>query len=938
MNITVSKINQCKYKCFSLIMLLLLLNLPLQGKQKKIIFNKIFETTGNDVFYSIQPTDDKCYVASGMTESKAKNKSDMWIIKINQNAEIVWEKTYGGPGWNKAKFVKQTKDHGYIGIGETIPEKSLTRYVRIFKLDEDGDLDWGKIFQYGDDNEINCIQELADGNFIITGSYFLREEKKSFLWVMKLDKEGKVIWSKKYGGSDWDCGNYIQQTVEGGFIITGHTQDQQTLLKDLWLVKINQNGGYDWQMSYGNGSWNSGRYVYASQDNDYSVIGYTYSLETKKSKLWFLKVDSRGSMIRGKIYGGDDWNDIKSVQMISNNGWVLVGYTKSEGKGKKDAWVVRLDKKGDLIWEKPFGDIEDDEAFGVCLSPQGEYVIAGYTTSPEAEKSDPWIFKVNENGEISGAETAITNLLFNQSGIKRYTKLWDKTLGHMDNEESLSMILTKENGFALSGFAEDTNRGIKNALVAVFDKKGNLDWEKQLHYNNNNINVLSYIQQTEDEGYILTGYTSLKNQNDSSFWIVKLNSRGDKSWEQVFGDKGDNKGLCIKQINENEYLGIGYQMNPTNLNRNISFMHLNKNGEKVGQSTYQKEGNFLASDIEITSDNGFIIVGNKAKQDDDRSDTWVLRLNAEGEKIWEKILDKPGIDGAYSVIETKRGGFLISGYGYQPQGNCEARVIRLNKSGNLIWDKTFSRSLFDEARSGLEINNEEFLITGNTFSQKSGGWDIWIFKLDKDGQMIWNNTYGGMAEERVNHLIDAGKDEYALTGCTASKGSGGLDALILKFNETQRVPDLFISTEPTEVDLLLNNVYEGKTPLNIANIQPGTNLIVMKKKNYFTSEKKLVINNTSSDRLFYDLEPVEGTFIIISKYDDVNISINNVNEAIEDKNGIFQKRMKIGQYNVVFSKKNYNDVKKTITITSGETNLIIIDQDFFDLPGNSDKK
>jgi len=266
-------------------------------KAEKIIiipFDKTYGGSEDDEANSIQQTRDGGYIVAGYTWSKGAGGWDFWVLKLNEKGEIIWEKTYGGEGNDKAYSIQQTRDGGYIVAGSTRSKGAGGYDFWVLKLNEKGEIIWEKTYGGSGNDEANSIQQTRDGGYIVAG--YTRSKGKggeADFWILKLDEKGKIIWEKTYGGIDYDIANSIQQTRDGGYIVAGSTR-------------------------------------------------------SKGGDFWILKLDEKGKIIWEKTYGGPGDDEAYSIQQTRDGGYIVAGYTYSKGAGGKDFWVLKLDEYGEI--------------------------------------------------------------------------------------------------------------------------------------------------------------------------------------------------------------------------------------------------------------------------------------------------------------------------------------------------------------------------------------------------------------------------------------------------------------------------------------------------------------------------------------------------------------------------------------------------------------
>ncbi len=311
-------------------------------------------------------------------------------------------------------------------------------------------------------------------------------------------------------------------------------------------------------------------------------------------------------------------------------------------------------------------------------------------------------------------------------------------------------------------------------------------------YGGTELQLARAIAVTSDGGFVVAGYTSSFGARWEDFWVLKLDAQGNVEWEKTYGAQNTEEAFAIQQTVDGGYIVAGYSesFSPQG-NPSVWILKLDAQGNVVWQKTYYASqsvgGAERAYAIQQTSDGGYIVAGH-TNAVGRGSDMWILKLDAGGNVEWEKAYGGPGAEAAYSVQQTSDGGYIVAGttdsFG---AGREDVWVLKLDAQGNVVWQKTYGGPDFDKAQSIQQTSDGGYIVAGGTYSFGAGGEDFWVLKLDTSGNVEWQKTYGGPNSENANAIQQTADGGYIVAGETVSFGNGPADFWVLKLDAAGNV-------------------------------------------------------------------------------------------------------------------------------------------------------
>jgi len=454
--------------------------------------------------------------------------------------------------------------------------------------------------------------------------------------------------------------------------------------------------------------------------------------------------------------GGSGDEELTAITQTSDGGFILAGYANSNDGdvtgniGGSDYWIVKLNNSGAIDWQKSYGGTNEDVAFSIEQTNDGGFIVAGCSTS--------------NDGDVSGSHGGEDFWALKLTDTGALT--WQKTFGGSANECAQSVQQTADGGYIIAGTSASNdgdvtgNHGESDYWVIKVTSAGDLTWQKS--YGGSSFDLSEAIQQTTDGGYIVAGFTrsndgDVSNNNGNyDYWVLKLDSSGAITWEKSFGGTSFDYGTAIQQTSDGGYVVAGIT---------------------------------LSNDGDVTGNHG-------------NADYWVLKLDAAGSLTWQKAMGGSELDYAYDIDQTADGGYVVTGYSYSNNfdvtgnhGSLDYWVVRMADTGSIEWQKCLGGANDDLAFGVKQTTDGGYIVGGYTTSNDGnvtgnhGAKDFWVVKLDPDGiglneismsDML--NIYPNPTSETINVQMEDsafGETQYTIfdfTGKVVLVGTTSKDA------------------------------------------------------------------------------------------------------------------------------------------------------------------
>ncbi|WP_017732643.1 T9SS type A sorting domain-containing protein [Nafulsella turpanensis] len=850
---------------------LMLLFFNLDGHaQLSLNWEKTIGGNQDDNLSSVILTHDGNYLLAGTSSSKVsyertaahKGGKDYWIVKTDAQGNIIWDHAYGGRGDDELHAVLPTEDGGFLLAGNSSsgmsgekesPSQGGTDYWLV-KTDASGRLLWEQTYGGNADDRLQAITPAPGGGYLlsgysasgVSGSKSETGNGGTDFWVIRIDAEGLLLWDKTFGGSEDEQLLAATAAPDGSFLLGGTSLsgvggDKTEASRgdmDFWVIRIDAAGRQLWDRTLGGSGYDGLQAVEAIEGGGFLVGGFSHSDASGDkshnrisdqyyySDYWFLRLDEQGNILWDNTLGGEGYDRLTAILPAPGGGYLLGGYSfsnstafKSENsQGSSDYWLIKVDENGKKLWDKGFGSAGSDLLTDMLSTSNGSYLLAGYSwgyasgdkSSDRREiSSDFWILEVEES---EGTPPVLPR--------PEIMLAWDKAYAPsrgLGQGELTSVAATADGGYLLgettafkAGFWTDYG-------IIKLDASGNQLWRKT--YGGNQQEELSALVALPDGGFLLAGTSKSGISGDKTeenrsrrnypgfvymgpdYWVIRIDAEGNKLWDKTFGSSGNDYLIDAIPTADGGFLLGGHSFggataDKSAVERGTWVVRIDAYGNKLWDNAFNGSGSVtFTSFTEAADGSGFLLGGSTLGGADSRgsSDYWVLHIDQQGEQVWERTFGGKGFERVGALAAPAEGGFLIGGSStsgasgdksQENRGHNDFWVLRVDASGNILWEKTFGGNLWDNFRDMVASRDGGFVLAGESVSEISyekteesrGQADYWALKIDAEGHVQWDKTLGGNGFEELVSIAEAQDGGFLLTGTSRSGLSGDKSA------------------------------------------------------------------------------------------------------------------------------------------------------------------
>ncbi|PKD43470.1 InlB B-repeat-containing protein [Rhodohalobacter barkolensis] len=507
--------------------------------------------------------------------------------------------------------------------------------------------------------------------------------------------------------------------------------------------------------------------------------------------------------------------EVVTLTSNSDEGWMFQSWS-GDGSGSSTSVSINMDSDKNVV-----GNFQRKD-YPLNITVEGEGTVQERIISQPKSTDYPfetiveltpipeegWGF-IEWSGDLNGNEEPIQITVSGEKNVIVKFESKIKTFGGSKSDAGSDIIQTTDDGYILTGNTRSNdgdfsgmNKGSNDIIVMKLSSNGDIQWNNS--YGGSESDMGNSIIQTTDGGYVLTGFIgsndgdfSGMNRGSNDIFVMKLSSNGDIQWNNTFGGSGSEGGQDIIQTTDGGYILTGSTGSNdgdfSDMNRgpnDIFVMKLSSNGDIQWNKTYGGSGNDGGSDIIQIADGRYVLTGYTRSNNGDFSgmnrgsnDIFVMKLSSNGDIQWNSTFGGTESDVGSDIFQATDGGYVLTGntrsndgdFSGMDKGGADSFVIKLSSNGDILWNNTFGGSEYDVGSDIFQATDGGYVLTGNTGSNdgdfsgmNKGSVDIFIVKLSSNGNIQWNKTYGGGGIDMGYSMTSTTDGRYILTGFTNS--------------------------------------------------------------------------------------------------------------------------------------------------------------------------
>ncbi|MBU0691704.1 T9SS type A sorting domain-containing protein [bacterium] len=423
-------------------------------------------------------------------------------------------------------------------------------------------------------------------------------------------------------------------------------------------------------------------------------------------------------------------------------------------------------------------------------------------------------------------------LLIGLAAAQPPDSLWGRSYGGELDDICWSVLPVADGGFLMAGWTESYGAGDSDFWLLRTTADGDSLWSHA--YGSEAEDMGFTMCQATDDGYMLAGVSSASGSED--FWLIKVDSDGTPLWDRRYGGPLDDRCWSIQQTTDGGYILLGWTSSYGAGSDDTWLLKVDSEGDSLWSRTFGGSSIDFCYEVKQTSDGGYILTGYTGSFGAVNHDIWLIKTDANGDSLWTRMYGGSEQEEARSVVQTPDGGYLIAGWGRTlTPGNTNFIAIRTDANGDSLWGRTYGGEASDFSNTARPVMGGGYVIAGRSYSFANGLYDIWMLRINEAGDSLWSASWGGPDADHCISLLQLPDASFVLAGLTSTEGAG------LQFYLQKTTPD------PLPID-----DYRSSQPLTVS---------LTACPNPFNSEVRIMYSLPQTDNVTLSVYNLQGQLV-----------------------------------------------------------------------------
>ncbi len=697
--------------------------------------------------------------------------------------------SFGNAGYD----LIQTSDSGFVVVGtiQGLDDTMVIKYDSLCAEEWTTSIDGGVTSWFSG----HALAQASDGGFIIAGESQTGDD----MLVSKITSSGGHSWTKTVDVDDTNAVPIVKAVTEasdGGFVVTGTVTNYGAGLNDVALVKFSSSGAEEWTTTFGGTGQDTPKAVAETSDGSFVVAATTYSFGAGNSDILMVKFDSSGQIsgcgnhCESPSLSENAESPTITSESVTADGLFLESYNVGSSTTTSRSWTE--DQIGTLAdVADPLNGVAQDTATtapaeGIPFRLRMTLHVTDATASSGSFK-----LQYSARGVDGLCDTSFTNESYADVTTTTPIAFYDNT-GLTDGDD----IVSSPDDPSHSGhttvyqeYNEANNTSVSGNVIQV--GQDGL-WDFALTDNGAPNSTAYCFKMVTSAGAdlgvapsVVPMITTLDpDLNQASYrWFNGQDAVPNSTFLQTLGGASADYGYALAPTSDGGYIVTG-QTQSYGTAGDLWLAKFDSSGTEEWTKTLGGASPDVGQSVIQSRDGGYVVTGYTSSYGAGNEDLWLVKFDSSGDEQWTKTLGGSGTDTGESVIQTSDGGYVVTGYMSVGGASFDLWLVKFSSSGVEQWTKTLGGTFADFGQSVIQTSDGGYAVAGYTANYGAGGSDLWLVKFSSSGAEEWTKTLGGASDEQGHFVMQTTDGDYIVGGYTWSLGAGDEDVLIAKFNSS----------------------------------------------------------------------------------------------------------------------------------------------------------